>query len=187
MVVEYNTKKMLIIASIVTLVILSVYIAFFLYVGSKNKSISILSNEVDFVVQKEIRLRSIQSLIKNTEEERKKLNLYFVKQDTIVDFIETIEELAVFSGVTIEIASVSVDDIGGDESEVGELLRLNFEVIGTWQDLFYLLAFIESLPFEITLNQVNFHTISGPQEEEEEEEPAQLWTGAFGLTVVKIK
>ena len=181
---EQNIKRILLIMGTSTLLALFVYAGFFLHIGVKNRAISLVVNEVDLIIQKEIRLRSIQNFIRDTQADRIQLNKYFVGKDAVVDFIETIEDLSALSGTTMEITSVSVDAIESG-SLAGELLRLNFKVFGVWRDVFYLLTLIESLPLEVTITQANFKQVS--TQKEDTKEPEQPWSGTFGLTVVKLK
>ena len=184
MVREQNIKRILLIMGISTLLALFVYVGFFFHIRVKNRETSVAINEVDLIVQKEIRLRSIQNFIKDTEVERTQLNEYFVGKDAVVDFIEIIEDLSALSGTIMEITSVSVDDIEGGSS-AGELLRLNFEIFGVWRDAFHLLTLVESLPLEVTITQASFKQVS--VQREDTKEPERSWKGTFGLTVVKLK
>lgn len=184
-----NIKKLLIIMAVANLVVLVAYSAFFLHIRAKNKAISTFSNEVDLVVQKEIRLRSIQSLIKDTEADRAQLENYFVGgEDAVVGFIETIEELAVLTETALEITSVSVDNIGDDGSSIGELLRLNVRAEGQWKNVFHLFSLIELLPLKVTITRASFEGffVEGAEGAEGAEPSAQSWEGTFGLTVVKL-
>jgi len=185
MATEHNIKRLFVIMSISTLIVFLVYSFFFLHIRAKNRTLSVFINEVDLILQKETRLRSIQTLIKDIKLDMVQLDTYFVRQDA-VDFIETIEELAAFSGTELEITSVSIDDIKDTESTVGELLRLNLEAAGVWQDIFHLLTLIESLPFKVTVTQANLEHVFTRQQEDEET-PLSSWKGSFGVTAVKLK
>jgi len=181
-----NVKQLLFIIAIATAIAAVAYVAFFLYIRAKNKNISTLTNEVELIVQKEIRLRSIERLINDTKEERAALDTYFVGADAVVAFIETIEALGRETETAIEIASVSVDNIGESEEEIAELLRLSLKTEGTWQNFFHLLLLVEALPLNIVVTQTNINTVS-LQQSEDEEIAEKRWEGTLSVVVVKRK
>ena len=63
---------------------------------------------MDIVLPKEIKLRSIKDLIKDTLKERAELDLHFVADDEMINFIEMIENIGINSGIKVEITNVSI-------------------------------------------------------------------------------
>ena len=192
---SFNTKRFVAGMAAIVIVVLAVYVVVFLEIRSTNRSISIFANEIDLVLQKENRLRSIQNILKKSTTQRAQINTYFVKEDAVVDFIETIENIGILTNTETDITSVSIDDVGRD-SDIGELLRITFSTTGTWEGVFHMLALTEALPFKVVLQQVRFENISSSKVEttkldksdknkEEIEKP--IWEATFDLTVLKLK
>jgi len=93
-------------------------------------------------------LQSTRHLINDTQEQRERLNKYFITADEIVSFIEQIESLGEFTGVSFELNSVDVIDADADA------LLLKFTTRGSWEKTYRLLALIESLPYNIDVERV---------------------------------
>lgn len=187
---EYSSKTKQILLTIIVLVI-AVSIAYamlFLNIKEKNNNISALSNEIDIVLQKEIKLRSVKHLINDTEQDRVKLDSHFVTDDEVVNFIEKIENLGTDSGTKVEVISVYVDDVNKEvtnQAAINELLYLDFKTEGSFAQMFHFLSMLEKLPFKIDIPQVNFEkTLDGTGKVNKS---LGSWKGLFSITVVKLK
>ncbi|MDP6387963.1 MAG: type 4a pilus biogenesis protein PilO [Candidatus Pacebacteria bacterium] len=187
---EYSSKtKQTLLTSLVLVIVVSVaYIMLFLNIKEKNNNISVLQNEVDSTLQREIKLRSVKNLINDTQKEREKLNLYFIADDKIVNFIEDIEEVGAYSGVSVKVTSVSIDESTSgnlNKDKISELLNLDFNIEGRFDELFYFLSMIEKLPFKIDIHRVNFEKVSNNiRAQNRSTEP---WKGFLSIKAVKLK
>jgi len=189
----HQTKQLLVFSTLAVSAILVVYIFLFLYIAAEGRETSILQNDVDFVTQKESKLRSIQSTLSETEDDRTRLDTYFVSPDGIVPFIESIEGFAGVSGATIDISSVDTDLLLIETSEksrkaekeenlFAELVRLNFKAHGTWSQVAHTLALLETLPYRVTITRATFEGGSALKED-----ATNTWTGFFTITAIKKK
>lgn len=183
---KHSSKtKQIFLATIILVIVVSVaYIILLLKLKEKNNNVFALTNEVDVVLQKEIKLRSVKSLIKDTAKEREELDSRFVADDNIVNFIEIIEDLGADSGAEVEIISVSVSDINKEitnKSDIGEFLNLDFKIEGRFAQVFHFLSMLEKLPFNIDILRANLEKISN------ETKNADSWNGFFSIAVVKLK
>lgn len=174
-----RTKKILIFTTIIAIAILAVYIALFFQLKNKNEGISILKNEVENITKKDAEQRVIKDTIKETEKERAELNSYFVSSDGVVDFIETIEALATDTAISVEITSVSIKK-APEHSDIIELLRISIKTDGRWINMFHFLSLVETLPFDIFVERVNFS-------KEKDKIASRLWNGAFDISVAKLR
>jgi len=113
-------------------------------------------------------LQSIKHLINETKSQREKINKYFITADEIVAFIEQIESLGEFTGVSFDLSSVDAVDDSGDA------LLLKFTTYGSWQDTYYLLALIESLPYNIDIERVRII-------KEKLKDSTAKWRGDFNI------
>ncbi|MFQ5661916.1 MAG: type 4a pilus biogenesis protein PilO [Candidatus Paceibacteria bacterium] len=187
---EYSSKTKQILLTVIVLVIVAfiAYVIFFLNIKEKNNSISLLTNEVDSVLQKEIKLRSVKQIIKDTKDDRVKLDSYFVADDEIINFIEMIETLGVNSGAEVEVINVSVDTENEkvvNKNKISELLNINFKTEGSFVEMFHFLSMLEKLPFKIEISQVNFNKVSN--EIIGADKSLEPWKGYFNITAVKLK
>lgn len=182
----FKTTRLLAFAFLLALAAVAAHIAFFVFIAETNRSTSALANDVDLITQKESKLRSIQSTIKDTAADREHLSSFLVPAEGIVPFIEAIEAFGVMTGAAIDVESVSVGAIdpstAADADEaLAELVRLSFTADGTWQEVVHTLALVETLPYRVTLTRATLRAGNTP------EEGPTSWSGAFTITAVKKK
>lgn len=187
---EHSSKtKQILLSTVVMIIAVPVlYIMLFINIKEKNNNVSALTNEVDIVLQKEIKLRSVKFLIRDTLQERADLDSHFVADDEIIDFIETIENLGADSGAKIEITNVSISSIEkkeDDQVNISELLNLDFKIKGRFIQMFHFLSMLEKLPFKIDILRVNFENIS--EKSRKIDKTLEPWNGFFSITTIKLK
>lgn len=176
------TKHTLIFTIILTIAAIAFYVLFFGNIKEKNENISLIKNEVNIAVQKEINLRSVKDLIKETKEDRLKLDTYFIADDKVVDFIENLEQLSKYAGVDIEVVSVDVSqDV---KKNMSESLDLDFKVSGKWRDIFHLLTLIENMPLKIKILKTNLKVVYS---DGVNKKSSGVWEGFFSISTIKLK
>jgi len=134
------------------------------------------ANTADARAEEEARARSAERLLETTEEERAKLASYFVTEDTVVQFIETLEALGDSADVSITIASVTIEE---DSSEgAAPALRVRFTAASSWQNVMYFTALIDALPFLVEIVGADFERSNTPSSE--------AWKGAFTVRAMML-
>ncbi len=182
-----NTKKTLIFITILVVITTATYIVFFIGIKNKNESISLVANEIDIALEKEVKLKSIKNLIKDTENDRAKLNAYFVVDDKVIDFIEDIENLAKDTNVDLKVMSIDINDDGNNtpqQNNISELLQLNLKVAGLWDNLFHFISLVDELPFRVDISKVNLQVVYDSNNKDKN--PTD-WEGMFVVSVLKLK
>ena len=173
-----RTKQLFILATILLLAALAAYGALFVFIQNANQDISALESSIGVRGKQEMNLRSIQTIAEDTLEERTQLDSYFVSPDAVVDFIETIEQLAIPTGTSIETTAVE-EHSELESAEAHSFLRMQFTVRGSWQEIFHLLALIETLPFYIEVEKANL--------ERELVDGVERWRGAIAIETAVTK
>lgn len=183
-----KTKKLFIVFTVLVLFALALYIFLFLHIAKEGRTISALKNDISVTTEKEGKLRSVQAVLRETEDERARLDDYFIAKDGVVSFIELIEAFGGISGAVIDVSTVDVgplvskaDTTAKDTDSFAELILLSFKVNGIWQEVLHTFALLESLPYKISITSVTLRTIPVPEEE------PQKWQADVTLTVVKKK
>ena len=179
-----TTKQIFALMVVLTIAAVFFYVLFFNNIKEKNKTISLITNDVDIAVQRDIKLRSVKDLIKDTQESRSELDTYFVIDDKIVDFIEDVERIGRYTGADVEVISVNVDDNRNAENDISELLKLNFEVKGEWREVFQFLVLIEKMPFKIDISTVSLRVVHS---DDIKEDSSRMWKGYFSISTIKLK
>ena len=178
-----TTKSYIIFFVILNLVTIVLFSILLTRINGRNNEALSLKEELDFEIMKEGRLRSVKEIITDVAPQRKEIDSYFVNKDSIVGFIKTIEDLGSLSGVSLEVDSVGVDglEIGdGVDSKILEKLNLDFTTTGSWQDTFYLIILLESLPYKVSFEEFVL-------EEKVDSNSKRYWDSVFSLSVVKLK
>lgn len=149
-------------------------------VYKKESALGVLETELMQVRAEENSAASMQHLLVDTREERQKLDSYFIAEDDVVSFIESVEGLADTVGVAISVNSVGVEET--TDAERFEYVRVNAAAEGSFKNLYWLLSLIEHMPMKLEVRQVYL-----------EERPAEDgkgsagWKLTFTIRALKIK
>jgi len=172
-----STAKLITIVLLATAAALSGYIGLFLYIKGANQDIAELRSTIDQQLYIETQLKSIESILEDTKEDRERLSSYFVGQNDVVAFIEKIESLADFSGTTIEILTV---DIAQGGSEAYQFLTLKLSTKGSWNTTTHFISLLETLPNFIVIKRTNLGS-------KLEREGNGVWNGSYTIDVAMLK
>lgn len=173
-----RTQQLLILSIVLALASLAIYVALLLYIQNTNREISVLANSIGVRGQQEMNLRSVQTIAEDTLKDRQKLDTYFVSQDSVVSFIETVEQLAVPTGTLIEITTVEEHE-GLEPNDAYAFLRIQFTARGSWSEIFHLISLTEALPFDVEIERTNLEKDGGDE--------GELWRGAVSIQVVMAR
>ena len=171
------TMKFLAVILLLTLAVGTAYAVIFLYIKNTNKDIAELTNAIDEQIQIEERLRSIENVMEDTTEGRAKLNGYFVGQNDIVSFIETVEALSDITGEEVTIVSVDVQEDASTNAY--QFLRLRLTTKGAWEGTIHFIALLETLPNHIVIERVGLVRSA--------DKDAGEWQSSFDIKVAMLK
>jgi hypothetical protein len=152
-------------------------------VNNNNIEISNLADELNQQLIKEKQLDSFKKIAEDTTAERGKLDSYFISPNGIVSFIKEIENLAFVAGVSIGINSVEVEEylIKKRSSNTLELLDLELNFTGSWNNSFYFISLLEEMPYKIFIYKLDVDA------QKDDQENTTGWKGLIGMKVLKIK
>lgn len=168
-----------IIVAILVIVSIVGYYVFFSQIKEHNTETMELISEIEFTKQREQQLRNMKSTARETETDRTKLSTYFIKEESIVDFLEIIESFEEYTGAKVRVRTIGKNDPGVYDTL--EQLRLNLTVDGSWDEVYHFLVLIEALPYRVVVESIQL-TASARQEDSNSK-----WQGVTTLTVVKEK
>ena len=189
-----KTKKTLIICIILNLIVWGGYGFVFWKIRSQNKHISTLLNEAEQDVKKDESLRLIKASLGENKDFLSHINSYFIPNEGVVGFIDTLESYGKQIGVDVTIGSVSVEPDSQNKEDFKELLRLKVEAIGSWNNLVSYLLTLENLPYSVRIDQVSYvlnssnsnFSSSGSAQKNNANENIR-WKGLFEFTVLKLR
>lgn len=179
-----KTKKILVISFLLALLSISVFVFMFFVINSLNESSLKNSIEIEDGIKKDESLFLIKKDLEDNKVSLEKISSFIVKPDEVVDFIQTIENLALNNGLKSEVKSVSFSPFSEMNSSYLELIKVKVTVIGEWRNVLFFIKVLESHPLKIdmtniSLNKFTDYTIGG--------KVVPQWLGDFEFTVVKLK
>ena len=173
-----------------------VYLGAFFMMKSAQEHTSLLLNQLETDIKTNDTLQSIETVLTDAKGDIEKLESYFVGQDGIVDFIETVESYGRTSGVKMSIDFVGVE--GGiqanNKGDVKETLRIKLSTEGSWTATVHFLSLIEHIPFRINMDRVRFLYSSTSASSLSFTPPKgvtlpknRVWKSGIELTVLKLR
>jgi Tfp pilus assembly protein PilO len=177
-----SSKNSLVVWVIVALGITAVYVFAVSYLLSENRAIVEASREADFLIQRELKIRSLGSTLDAIELEGEKLKTYFIDSRNRIQFLENIEELGESLGVDVEVVSLGEEEfaesIDGEASEDLRTVFLSIRVQGEWPRVFHYLSLIETLPSAVDVHSIELEQASVGD--------TTVWTLSLDISVLKL-
>ncbi len=185
------SKKILGVLLLLNIVAVAGCFFMFYIISETNGKISAMTSEVDFYLEQEETVSSLDSLLKDVSLQAEKMTSYFVSSDGIVDFIEEVENLASENDLSFDVSSVEISP-GSDDFV--ETLIVKVDARGSWEDMYYFLAALEYLPFKLNIKTINLMEIQPSLRTEVSSEDGNsvvveggLWRAVFDIEVLKFK
>lgn len=126
----------------------------------------------------EANIKNIKNLEESLEvltEENKKTSSVFLKENNVVSFIETVENLGRSSNVKLDISSINFNPTQGEEIKS---FRLNINTEGSFQNIFYFISLLEKVSYSILFNKVSLQKIDNENNDE------ILWKSGIDFSVL---
>jgi hypothetical protein len=158
-----KTKQRVFLSLFLVLLALGAYGFVFLLLSQKANRVSVLAVETNSVTERQKAVDNARILLGETEVERSILSSSFVEESSPVGFISEVEGLGSISGTLLEINSVDTETINNIEH-----LKVSLSSIGSWENVYHLLALIEALPYHAVISSFSV-------ERHSEEEGSGAW------------
>lgn len=142
---------------ILDLAIISAWFLLFTSINEKKIEVGLLQNNITGRVVRQNELSKLKLFVNDITEEKNQLSSVFIGEDSIVDFIESLEGIAKTSEVDLELRSVGV--LNGKNKGV----VTQFRITGKFENIFHYIALLEVSPYQIFFNRVNFSNKEGEE------------------------
>ena len=100
-------------------------------------------------------LNKVEQNLKATLASRDRLLSLLVRQESIVDFIQTLEALMKKAGITGSVDTVSEEPISGDGASNKEKLLVALSASGSWQGIVKFVGLLEKIPYKSAINSLS--------------------------------
>lgn len=144
----------------------------------EKKSVSVRNVVAQLVedTNRDQNVKTLRRLVVSTAEERAQLDRYFVAGEDVVGFIEYIESLGRHSGAILELSSVDV------MNTKKKTLAVSFKATGSFENITYLLALMETLPMSVEIEKVSLRK----NEKTSDGKMETGWEGNFSIRVLSF-
>lgn len=164
-------------------VVIAGYVFLYLHIQSERVNTSIIQKEIALIQEQNEQFRNLSGVVEDIDVNREKLISFFVDNDKIVDFLETIESLGEISGAEVKVKTIN--EIKKNE-QIPAQLRLNVTADGSWNNVYYFMVLLESLPLKLTFDQVQIRKAHIRNDTSEETSIDEEWLGVFNFRVLKL-
>ena len=146
-----DSKPLLVILSLISIVFLTVLILGVYYIRDKNEKTSELLNLVDHAAEVEILAQSIRTVQDDLAEDITAFDNLVLSSDKLVPLIEEIEKAG--RTLSLETNILSVEKIEDKKSIEPDMIRIVMETQGPWALTLSFLRAIESLPHRVMIEE----------------------------------
>lgn len=150
-----KTKKILTITIASFLVTFALYGILFLKIRSQNQEISTKANEVAVKTEQNKTIRATELSLEKNKDDLNNIDSYFVSSDGVVEFINTLDALGSKSNTKLTIGEVTTELDPRVKDDFKETLKFRVNATGSFEDVYYLLTLLESLPVRLRIEQVS--------------------------------
>jgi len=122
------------------------------YVQNEGEKLVKQTKEVEDFNMREQSYRELSNLIDSTQEDRSELNKYILTEEKTIDFLSTIEQIAIDQGVELTTNSLHISE----ETGMFDALTISFSVAGLQQQVETMLQIFETLPYHAFVSDITF-------------------------------
>jgi len=147
-----NTKIKLIVWFVIFALLTSFVVYEFMLLDSVRNSTAQMEQEI---IQENDSLQAYDSLVRtfsNIKDDSERANMFFIKKDEVVNFLEIIEALSKITSTQISIQNVADKGTASSSS----VLSVDVNARGSYSNLHYLLRLLEELPYQTEVQSVSF-------------------------------
>ena len=153
------------------------YYFIFQHIIGQTLTAASLTSTIDLSQQKNSRLSSLRTVVKDTESNRQKLSSFLLPNDSEISFVGQVEVMAQNDG--LDIKTNSINSVAGSIDKT-KTLQIQVTTTGTWTNILYFMNQIENLPYNIHINNFSFAKQSAVVKAS-----GSSWTATFDISVTE--
>lgn len=146
----------------------------------RNEHVAELESLITAETDKKAGAKFIEDGLSASAENRAKISNQFVAKDGVVSFLNAVQALGVNNGVTIKVASVSIEPLSIASTTV-ETVNVSLEGVGSWAGTYRFATLLELMKRGIAINRVGFQKVEASATNPEG------WKSEFEIAVLKFK
>jgi hypothetical protein len=128
------------------------YVFLYISIQKKGETVATLRAETAALEMQESEIGRLRTNLVSTEAERGRITSYFIEEDDVVPFLETIERYAESVGASVKFNTIAI---------AKDPLSLNVALTaeGTFADLYRFTSLLETAPYEIVINTAKLEVL----------------------------
>ena len=115
-------------------------------VGVKKSNVDEANHRIKTIEKQIEESRSLESFLKEIEEDKKRIKSIFLTEDVVVNFIRDLEVLARNSGVVMKLTAIDIDNV---QKLGGAHFRLS--VNGRFSEVYRYLTLLENIEYQVSI------------------------------------
>lgn len=185
---DKKIKSLIMISTIGALCAGGLYAYVYLKLKTNMVEVSTYYTELSDAKARFANLQEIEMNLRKTISYGDRISILFLKQESIVEFIQTVEGLMSSVGVQGSVDSV-VEETSDELSGLNkEKLQVVVSATGNWSGLVNLLGLLEKLPYKSTVNSFSLINEKVKQEKgDTKQSDIKVWQLKVNITVWVIK
>jgi|GEM_PF-6035491 len=145
-----KTKRIFISFIILDIIIAAIYGYFVYDLIQQAREVSDLYIKNNRESSEQIKLRTLEKMTQASAQDSATIDSYFVRLKDVVPFMEKVEEMGKRVDVSIVVTSIKNTSVS---------LDMAFSAIGSFNDIYRLIALLESAPYKIAVKNVSIQSV----------------------------
>ena len=171
-----KTVTTFILLGMIAIALLVVDFLFWKKIHSQKKEIAIINNEIQNRYKNDTVVNKMRKLVSSAQDDQQVLAGHFLRKSQTIDFLNSLEDLGVTTGVTASINDVTV----GKDSKS---LNVSISAIGTYQNIYNYFFLLEQLPYYITVSSLNATSRGAQIDPVTKVSSGIIWDGAISFVI----
>ncbi len=191
---DTKAKKVFFISLAASILIVGAYWYTFVKILRENIQVAALSSSIQALTKQRDVLASLSDRVKSTEDDRSKIDGYFIPRDGVVVFLNKLQSLADENGLDMAVNSVAIED-SPLSPDIFEVVDVSFTGIGEWSNVYRFVSLINLMPLKIFVDGVDLEWSSDSAasanglvfSKKKGSATHPLWKAVVDLRVMKLK
>lgn len=175
-----NTILILIFSLVATLIAVGIFLFVLKVIKNKNQHTSVALVSLQEKIKDKENATIFASKVEEIKNLREKISEYFVNPENIDVFVSNLEEIGTNLGSTVEVKGIEIPP------KVKNTIIIRLSVGGTFNEVINTVSFLESLPYQVNINQMYINKDVVEELKEGETPKAKTWQADVSFNILSL-
>lgn len=176
-----NTILVLMISLIATLVAVGIFLFVLKVIKNKNEHTSVALVSLQEKIKDKENATIFVSKVEEIKSLREKIGGYFVNPENIDVFVSNLEEIGTQIGSTVEVKGIEIPP------KTKNTIIIRLSINGTFDKVINTISLLESLPYQININQMYLNKDIVEELKEGETPQTQTWQADVSFNILSLE